>query len=98
MSKLASRRTGRAALIKLLPLSTEKIRTLSLENHLALSVVRVGAGDFEQMSCLPRAVYLAYFMRRETTDRMNPDINVGQGGQRRRAKRHLSLAYALDRP
>lgn len=76
MSKLASRRTGRAALTKaqLLPLSTEKIRALSLENHLALSVVRAGAGDFEQMSCLLRAVYLAYFMRNETTAGMDPDV------------------------
>ncbi|TDQ93027.1 hypothetical protein C7412_1097 [Paraburkholderia silvatlantica] len=76
MSKLASRRNGRAALTKaqLLPLSTEKIRALSLENHLALSVVRAGAGDFEQMSCLLRAVYLAYFMRYETTAGMDPNV------------------------
>ncbi|KVO12614.1 hypothetical protein WJ85_27945 [Burkholderia ubonensis] len=76
MGKSASRRTGRAALTKaqLLPLSTEKIRALSLENHLALSVVRAGAGDFEQMSCLLRAVYLAYFMRNETAAGMDADV------------------------
>ncbi|KVL70480.1 hypothetical protein [Burkholderia ubonensis] len=73
---MASRRNGRAALTKaqLLPLSTEKIRALSLENHLALSVVHAGAGAFEQMSCLLRAVYLAYFMRNETTAGMNVDV------------------------
>ncbi|WP_081421375.1 hypothetical protein [Burkholderia contaminans] len=47
----------------LLPLSTAKVRALSLENHLALSTVRAGRGDFDQICCLIRVVYLAYFMR-----------------------------------
>lgn len=69
MSKPASRRNGRATLTKaqLFPLSTERIRSLSLENHLALAAVRAGRGDFDQICCLIRVVYLAYFMRGETT-------------------------------
>lgn len=76
MSKPASRRYGRAVLTKaqLLPIATEKIRALSLENHLALSVVRAAVGGFEQMSCLLRAVYLAYFLRNETPAGMDPDV------------------------
>ncbi|MCA8023584.1 hypothetical protein [Burkholderia metallica] len=50
----------------LLPLATTKVRSLSLENHLALATVRAGQGDFDQICCLIRVVYLAYFMRRET--------------------------------
>ncbi|WP_423383699.1 hypothetical protein [Burkholderia sp. LMG 32019] len=50
----------------LLPLSTTKVRSLSLENHLALATVRAGRGDFDQICCLLRVVYLAYFMRNET--------------------------------
>ncbi|AWV05525.1 hypothetical protein DM992_40230 (plasmid) [Burkholderia sp. JP2-270] len=40
--------------------------SLSLENHLALATVRAGRGDFDQICCLLRVVYLAYFMRNET--------------------------------
>lgn len=50
----------------LLPLTTAKVRTLSLENHLALATVRAGRGDFDQICCLIRVVYLAYFLRGET--------------------------------
>lgn len=50
----------------LLPLSSAKVRALSLENHLALATVRAGRGDFDQLCCLIRIVYLAYFMRGET--------------------------------
>lgn len=62
------RRRGRPVLTKemLLPLSTEKVRSLSLENHMALAVVRSGNGDCEQVICLLRIVYLAFFMRHET--------------------------------
>ncbi len=49
-----------------MPLSTAKVRSLWLENHLALSTVRAGSGDFDQICCLIRVVYLAYFMRGET--------------------------------
>ncbi|WP_254616793.1 hypothetical protein [Burkholderia metallica] len=52
--------------LQLLPLPTEKIRALSLENHLALTTVRAGRGEFDQICCLIRVVYLAYFMRGET--------------------------------
>ncbi|MGN4039619.1 hypothetical protein ACS0ZG_38440, partial [Burkholderia gladioli] len=51
----------------LLPLSSAKVRALSLENHLALATVRAGGGELDQISCLIRVVYLAYFMRNETT-------------------------------
>ncbi|KVC77765.1 hypothetical protein [Burkholderia ubonensis] len=50
----------------LLPLSTAKVRSLSLENHLALATVRTGRGDFDQVCRLLRVVYLAYLMRSET--------------------------------
>lgn len=51
----------------LLTLSSAKVRALSLENHLALATVRAGGGELDQISCLIRVVYLAYFMRNETT-------------------------------
>ncbi|WP_244116329.1 hypothetical protein [Burkholderia cepacia] len=50
----------------LLPLATAKVRALSLENHLALATVSAGRGDFDQICCLIRVVYLAYFMWGET--------------------------------
>ncbi|EMP73983.1 hypothetical protein D512_28838 [Burkholderia pseudomallei MSHR1043] len=42
--------------------------------------MRAGAGDFEQMSCLLRAVYLAYFMRNETAAGMDADGAVTLAG------------------
>ncbi|PCE27064.1 hypothetical protein BWP39_09770 [Paraburkholderia acidicola] len=50
----------------LLPLSTDKVRSLSLENHLALSTIRAGRGNLDQLCCLLRVVYLAFYMREET--------------------------------
>ncbi|MCS6480223.1 hypothetical protein [Burkholderia thailandensis] len=58
----------------LLPLSTEKVQSLSLENHMALAVVRSGRGDCDQVTCLLRVVYLAFFMRSETTS--GSDLNL----------------------
>lgn len=68
MKKQALSQPRRPARTKemLLPLSSAKVRTLSLENHLALATVRAGRGDFDQLCCLIRLVYLAYFMRSET--------------------------------
>ncbi|WP_256097573.1 hypothetical protein [Burkholderia cenocepacia] len=62
------RRSGRKPLTKgdLLPLPTAKVRALSLENHMALAAVRAGHGGEEQISCLLRVVYLAFYMRSET--------------------------------
>ncbi len=62
------RRTGRSGLTRemLLPLPTEKVRALSLENHLALATVRGGRGDLDQVSCLLRVVYLAFYLREAT--------------------------------
>lgn len=69
-------RGGRAGLTKemLLPLSTEKVRSLSLENHMALAVVRSGNGDCDQVICLLRVVYLAFFMRGETASGSDFDL------------------------
>ncbi|CAM2172751.1 Fis family transcriptional regulator [Burkholderia cepacia] len=50
----------------LLPLPIRKVRSLSLENHVALATVRAGRGDLDQICCLIRVVYLAYFLRGET--------------------------------
>lgn len=70
------RRAGRPALTKemLLPLSTEKVRALSLENHVALAVIRSGNGDCDQIICLLRVVYLAFYMRNETASGSDLDL------------------------
>lgn len=47
----------------LLPLSPAKVRSLALENHLALATMRSGKGNVDQMSCLIKTVYLTYFRR-----------------------------------
>jgi hypothetical protein len=47
----------------LLPLPAAKVRSFSLENHLALAAMRSGKGSVDQMSCLLKTVYLAYFLR-----------------------------------
>lgn len=52
----------------LLPLPTARVRALSLENHLALATVRAGRGNLDQMCCLLRVVYLAFYLRGETVD------------------------------
>jgi len=69
------RRKGRAAVPKahLLPLSTEKVEALSLENHLSLAVMRAGRGTEEQVGCLLRVVYLAYRLRDVTVDSLDPE-------------------------
>ncbi|MDS0858622.1 hypothetical protein NUV25_12990 [Burkholderia pseudomultivorans] len=59
---------------ELLPLPTAKVRALSLENHMALATVRAGHGGQEQIRCLLRVVYLAFYMRGETDARA--DLNV----------------------
>ena len=69
-------RGSRSALTKemLLPLSTEKVRSLSLAHHLALAVVRSGNGDCDQVVSLLRVVYLAFFMRNETASGSDLDL------------------------
>jgi hypothetical protein len=76
VGKDVRRRGGRSALTKgmLLPLSTEKVRALSLENHLALAVVRSGNGNCNQVVCLLRIVYLAFYMRNETDSGSDLDL------------------------
>lgn len=68
MKKQASHRGARPVRTKemLLPLSTGKVRSLSLENHLALATIRAGRGNLDQLCCLLRVVYLAFYMRDET--------------------------------
>ncbi|WP_232458841.1 hypothetical protein [Burkholderia ubonensis] len=68
-SKRMVRRAGRPGLAKhlLMPLPTEKVQALSLENHLALATVRGGRGDLDQLSCLIRVVYLAFYLRDATS-------------------------------
>ncbi|CAE6862706.1 hypothetical protein R75465_07753 [Paraburkholderia aspalathi] len=60
----ASRKGGRKPLTKemLLPLPVAKVRAMSLENHLALVAMHNGNGNDNQMSCLLKVVYLAYFL------------------------------------
>ncbi|WP_310030711.1 hypothetical protein [Paraburkholderia graminis] len=58
----------------LLPLSTDKVRALSLENHLAFATVRAGRGDSEQIINLLRVVYLAFYLRDETASGANLDL------------------------
>lgn len=58
----------------LLPLSTEKVRALSLENHLAFATVRAGRGDSEQIINLLRVVYLAFYLRSERTSGADLDL------------------------
>ena len=69
-------RGSRSALTKemLLPLSTEKVRSLSLAHHLALAMVRSGNGDCDQVVSLLRVVYLAFFMRSETESGSDLDL------------------------
>jgi hypothetical protein len=46
----------------LLPLPAATVRKTSLENHLALVAMRTGNGSVDQMSCLLKATYLAWFL------------------------------------
>ncbi|EDT37599.1 hypothetical protein [Burkholderia ambifaria] len=82
--KRLSRKGGRAGLTKemLLPLPAEKVRSLSLEHHLALAAIRSGHGDSDQISCLLKAVYLAFFMR-------DAGVSEAQIAQFRRAEQVL---------
>ncbi|MDN7629721.1 hypothetical protein [Burkholderia cenocepacia] len=58
----------------LLPLSTAKVRSLSLENHLAFATVRAGRGGSEQIINLLRVIYLAFFLREETESGADLDL------------------------
>ena len=68
MRKSAKKRRGRSGLSKelLLPMSIERVRALSLENHLALATVCAGRGHADQVIHLFRTVYLAFLLREET--------------------------------
>lgn len=65
MKNAKPRKARRSALTKpmLLPLPTQQVRALSLETHMALALLRSGKGRFDQMLCLLRAVYMAFFLR-----------------------------------
>ncbi|MBS2132098.1 hypothetical protein KEX41_28335 (plasmid) [Burkholderia thailandensis] len=64
MSRSSGRPSRKKPLTRemLLPLPVAKSRALSLENHLALVAMRTGNGNVDQMSCLLKVVYLAWFM------------------------------------
>lgn len=64
MSRSSARPSRRKPLTRemLLPLPISKVRALSLENHLALAAMRSGSGNVDQMSCLLKVVYLAWFL------------------------------------
>lgn len=47
----------------LLPLPVARVRAMALENHLAVATLRSGHGGAQQMLCLLKVVYLAYFLR-----------------------------------
>lgn len=47
----------------LLPLPVARVRAMALENHLALATLRSGQGGAQQMLCVLKVVYLAYFLR-----------------------------------
>ncbi len=70
------RRTGRSGLTRemSLPLQAEKVRSLSAENHLALTTVRGGRGDLDQVSCLMRVVHLAFYLRDATSTGADSDL------------------------
>lgn len=70
------RKNSRKSLTRemLLPLSVEKMRALSLENHLAFATVRAGRGDSGQIINLLRVVYLAFFLRQETASGADLDL------------------------
>ena len=53
----------------LLPLPVATAREASLENHLALVVMRTGNGSVDQMSCLLKVVYLAWLLLETPADR-----------------------------
>ncbi len=74
MKNAKPRKGGRSALTKpmLLPLPTQQVRALSLETHMALALLRSGNGRFDQMLCLLRAIYLAFFLR----DPGEPDADI----------------------
>jgi hypothetical protein len=48
------------------PLPVDRVRSLSLENHLALATVRSGYGDLDQLGCLVRVVYLSFYLQGAT--------------------------------
>ncbi len=67
------RRLTRLTKVQLLPLQTDIVKSLSLENHLALAAVRSGQGGSDQISCLLRVTYLAFFMRDATRIGTDPE-------------------------
>ncbi|KFL52264.1 MULTISPECIES: hypothetical protein [Burkholderia] len=76
MKKTRPRKGGRSALTKamLLPLPTDQVRALSLETHMALALMRSGNGRFDQMLCLLRAAYMAFFLHDDAGSGADPDL------------------------
>ncbi|WP_155646186.1 hypothetical protein [Burkholderia diffusa] len=57
---------------ELLPMPANTARALSLEHHVALSVIRNGQGNIHQFACLAKITYATFFMR----DVTHGDINL----------------------
>lgn len=53
---------------------------MSLENHLALAVIKSRTGTQAQVSCLLRVVYLAWFLREASS--VDDDIELFRQGER----------------
>ncbi|KVK98257.1 hypothetical protein [Burkholderia cepacia] len=68
MSRKSARRSGHRPLSKemLLPLPLARTRALSLEHHLALATIAKGHANVDLMVCLLKAVYTAFYLRKET--------------------------------
>ncbi len=69
-SRRTTHKPGRKPLTKnmLLPLPVERVRALSLENHLFLAAIRDGHGTENVAMNLLRVLYLAWFMRDAADD------------------------------
>jgi hypothetical protein len=65
-SRHSSRKPARKPLTRdmLLPLPASTVRAAALENHLALVAMRTGNGSVDQMSCLLKVTYLAWFLEK----------------------------------
>jgi hypothetical protein len=58
----------------LLPLPDDKVRRISLENHLALALMGKGHGSVEQMTRLLKVVYMTYFLNDAGAERSEIEV------------------------
>lgn len=76
-SRNRKNRGGRPAIPKamLLPLSTDHVRRLQLQHHLALAALASGHGNVEQLSCLMSVVQLSNLLRDDAVPVDGPDLH-----------------------